>query len=352
MGLPGGRDSLRGLAVRVFVIVAVALLVVGLALLAWKTAEALLLVFAGGLLAIFLRMLSQAVSRWLRVPARWSFAATVLGLLLLFGGLGWALAPRVSDQATQLIQVLPGAVSSLAARFDSYSWGPRLLSQLRGALLQAGLFTSVFGTLRLTVDALARLVFVVFIGLFVGADPGRYRRGLVRLLPPPVRPRAHKVLGEIILTLRQWLLGQLVAMLLIGSLVGLGLWLLGVPLALTLGLLAGLLEFIPFIGPIVAALPALALAFVQGPWQALYVLLLFLGIQQVEGNAVQPLIQQRMVALPPLITLTATLLAAALFGFVGILVATPLTAVALVLVKMLLQEDVYGDGVELPGNPP
>lgn len=124
---------------------------------------------------------------------------------------------------------------------------------------------------------------------------------------------------------------------------GVGLWLLGVPLALSLGFLAGLLELVPYVGPVLAAVPALLLAFVQAPELGLYVLLLYVGVQQLEGDLLTPIIQEVAVDLPPVLTLVATFVMGALFGVLGLLVATPLAALALVLVRMLYLEDVLGE---------
>lgn len=159
--------------------------------------------------------------------------------------------------------------------------------------------------------------------------------------------RAEEVIDTVVLTLRLWLLGQLVVMVAVGTLSTIGLWLIGVPGALLLGLFAGLLEFVPVIGPLIAAIPAVLVALVESPVTAVYVALLYFGVQQLEEYVITPLAQQRAVHLPPLLTIAAVLIMQILFGILGALVATPLIAALMVLVKMLYLEDVLGKEVEL-----
>jgi len=144
-------------------------------------------------------------------------------------------------------------------------------------------------------------------------------------------------------TLRWWLLGRWVSMIVVGFLTAAGLWFIGVPLTLTFGLLTALLTFIPYLGPILSAIPPTLLAFTQYPQQALYVILLYVGIQSVESYLVTPLVQQRTVSLAPALTLTAQMVLGILLGGIGIILATPLFAVMVVLVRMLYIEDTLGE---------
>jgi predicted PurR-regulated permease PerM len=167
--------------------------------------------------------------------------------------------------------------------------------------------------------------------------------GTIRLLPKKRRARIREVFGEAGETLRHWLVGRAILMALNGGLTALGLWLLGTPLALTLGILTGLLNFIPNVGPLIAGIPAVLIAWTQGGTQALHVFLLYLVLQNVDGYVLTPLVQQRTVSLPPALTILAQLLLGILAGTLGLLLATPLAAAALVFVKRLYVEDVLGD---------
>lgn len=191
---------------------------------------------------------------------------------------------------------------------------------------------------------------VLFTGLYLAAQPGLYRSGVILLFPKAVHDRVGETLDTMANALRQWLVGQLIAMAVVGMLTGLGLWLLGLPSALTLALIAALLEFIPLVGPIVSAVPAVLLAFTLGWSMVLSVALLYLAVQQVEGNLLIPLLQKRMVSLLPALTLVAVVVLGLLFGRPGVLFATPLTVVLLVGIKMLYVEDVLGEQTEIPGQ--
>ena len=158
----------------------------------------------------------------------------------------------------------------------------------------------------------------------------------------------REVLEEAGSTLQRWLLAQLVSMGIVGLLTTLGLWLLGVPLALTLGILAALSEFIPNFGPILSAVPAVLLALVDSPRLALWVVVLYAGIQAAESYLITPLVQQRLASLPPVLVIVSQLLGGILFGFLGFALATPLLAVAMVLIKRLYVEDRLGETLEEP----
>jgi len=185
------------------------------------------------------------------------------------------------------------------------------------------------------------LIVVVFLGLYLAFQPGLYTRGIVRLFPKAKRPRMAEVLAETGETLQRWLVGRAILMVANGALTALGLWLLGIPMPFTLGLLAGLLNFVPNIGPILAGVPAVLIAWTQG--QALAVFGLYFVLQMADGYIFTPLVQQRTVSLAPALTILAQVLFGVLAGSLGLLLATPLTAAALVLVRRLYLEDVLGD---------
>jgi predicted PurR-regulated permease PerM len=205
--------------------------------------------------------------------------------------------------------------------------------------------SGVTGLASTTLGVVMNIVVVVIIVLYLATQPAMYAGGIKRLLPLRSRDRAGEVLGVLDEALGRWLIGRCSLMLVNGGLTAAGLWLLGMPLALTLGLLAGLLNFVPNFGPLIAALPAVLIAFLQGPQHALYVALLYVAVQTMDGYLLTPLVDRRSVELPPVLTIAAQVLLGLLFGFVGLLVASPLAATVLLLVKMLYIEDVLGDPI-------
>lgn len=313
----------------------------------WRAANVLLLLFMGLLLAVALRALSRPLARLTGLPEWVALIAVILVLTGLVFGSGGLFVPVLTTEIDRLVQDLPNAAENFQEALGRSGWGRQLLqtaspgdalSGLPGALLPGvgSVFTFTFATLT-------NMVFVLFIGLFFALNPRLYTRGLVRLFPPRSRHRAREVTGQVGTTLRAWLLGQLVAMLSAGILTMLGLSLLGTPSALALGFLAGLFEFIPTIGALFAAVPAVLLAFADSPAQALYVAAIFFVVQQIQSNIIMPVVYQRAVSLPPALTLSTILLMGVLFGFLGVLVATPLVAVVIRLVKTLYLEGVLGD---------
>ncbi len=320
-----------------------------LALLAgiYYAADALLLVFACILFAILLYELSAILSRRLHLNRKLALAI-VVGLLLLVIGLGgWAMAPQIGEQSTQLAQQLPASAQRLQQMVEQYPLlkrvardlpQPKELMQYLGKMVpNAGLF---FGGL---LGAVGNVAIILFVGIYFAISPERYRAGFIRLVPPPKRARAGQVLDEIGATLARWLLGTSCSMLIAGIATAVGLSLLGVPLALVLGIIAGLLDFIPYLGPIMAGVPAVLIALSVDPQLALYTVILFAGIQLVQGYIVQPLIDSWAVEIAPALIIVMQLIFGTIFGFAGIALATPMTATLMVLVKMLYVEDILGD---------
>jgi predicted PurR-regulated permease PerM len=320
--------------------------------LCWQIADILLLAFAGVLLAIFFQILVKLLQHFVPLTNQWALLVIVAVLLGLLGLLGWFTAPQLLADLNALSDQVPTALRQISEQVDRYGWVQRLLNRLPSleqvVTPNGGLFAQITGTFSTVLSLLANLLLILFVGLFLAANPALYRAGVLQLAPAPRRPRLAEVINKVVTTLRWWILGQLFAMIVIGVLTGVGLWFIGMPFALALGVITGLLEFIPYIGPIVAGSLALLLAFTQSPIQALYVLVLYIGIQQIEGNLLTPLVHRYTVALPPALTLVAVVVIGTLFGFVGLLVATPLLAVMMVLIKMLYIEDVLGGTPDLP----
>ena len=173
---------------------------------------------------------------------------------------------------------------------------------------------------------IANLVVILFVGLYLALDPQRYIHGLLLLVPSNQRGQAKDLLYSIAATLRRWTLGRMLLMLANAILTSTGLWLLDVPFALTLGLIAGLLNFVPNLGPIIASVPAILVGLLESPTQAIYVAILYLAVQAVDGYIFTPLVQQQTVNVPPAMTIAAQLLMGVLLGAWGLLLATPLLA--------------------------
>ena len=193
------------------------------------------------------------------------------------------------------------------------------------------------------IDILGSLIVVLAIAIFAAADPALYRRGLLMLLPVGRRRRVDETLSDLGHALRWWFLAQVVSMLVIGITTAVGLKIIGVDLWLSLGVLAGLLTFIPFLGPLIAGVPILIVAFAQGIEIGLSVLVFFFIVENLEGNFLSPLIQQRVVDIAPVVLISMQVLMSALFGAMGLVLAAPVTLVAMIVIRKLYVEDVLGE---------
>lgn len=300
----------------------------------------LLMIFAGLLVAILFRSCGVWVGKHLRVGPSWGLAIFLLGSLGLFVAGGIAVAPAVFQQFDELWQQVPETVEGLRSRVEDYAWGREAIDRIEDADLwtsaSRGTATravgSVFGTF-------GNAALLLFIALYGAIDPKTYKRGFLKLFAPSARGRAEQVLTNSIATLRSWLGAQLISMSVVGVLTGLGLWLIGIPLALLLGLIAGLLAFIPNLGPVVAAAPGVLLAVPNGVNAVLMVLGVYLAVQTLESYVVTPWVQKEKVSLPPLLVICSQLIFGSLFGIMGLALATPLTALMMQLVNDLYVRD-------------
>ena len=319
--------------------------------LAWQTAGTLLLIFAGLLFAAFLDAATRGLAYALPVGRGWRLA---LVCALLAAGTAWLLTwggYNLVAQADGLIATIGDQLRALRGELRAIGIAPptgsegqqRSLAQL---LLPdpSTLFGTAYSAFSLASGLLGNAIVVVFVGLFAAADPGTYRHGVLLLLPRDRRGRVGEVLDEMAAVLRWWLVGQLAAVVAIALSTWLGLALIGMPGAFLLGLQAGLVNFIPYLGPVIAAVPIGLAAMAHGTSMVLWALGVHVVIQTVEGYVLAPLIQRQAVDLPPVLTLAAVALFGTLFGAMGVALATPLAAAFKVAVTRLYVEDRLGGG--------
>ncbi|HYG37916.1 MAG TPA: AI-2E family transporter [Cytophagales bacterium] len=309
--------------------------------------QVLLLVMAGVLVAVFFRGIAAFIHSRLHLGMKWSLGISILGVMIVIGLAALFIAPSVSDQAQKLSQEIPKSVEKLKQQakgnkaFEdvlSGSFDPQSFMKKQG-----GWAKKAFGALTTTLGVLADIYVIFFIGLFFTVSPNPLINGIVSLFPLSRRDRAREVLGAIGKSLKKWLMAKLLSMTVVGVLTTIGLSILGIPLAFVLGLIAGLLSFIPNFGPIIALIPAILVAFSQGANQALYVALLYIGIQALESNFITPFIQKNMVSIPMALILIAQIVLGVFSSGLGLILATPIAVTFIVLVKMVYVQDVLGD---------
>lgn len=304
-------------------------------LFVWFAWELLFLAFAALLLAIILRALADWVQRRTHLAHRGAYAVTICGLIFLIVLAGWFIVPRVISQTAQILHIIPGAVRQAKAYLDRFTWGRQVVQFVHRAMMSSNVGAKLASLVHGFMKAIAAGIVVAVVGLYAAANPTGYKEGLLRLVPEQYREKTRGVSEDVIYTLRWWILGQLVPMVVLGIASMIGLWALGVPLAFTLGLFTGVMIFIPYLGALLSEIPAVLVALSVSPKTALYVVILYLGVHAMEGYILTPLVQKRAVRLLPIVTILAQFLMWILTGLLGVAIATPLTAAIWVVIKRL-----------------
>jgi predicted PurR-regulated permease PerM len=304
--------------------------------------KGILILFAGILFGIFLNGMSKQVATWLSLNYKPAFALVVTVLLFFLVGTIFLLGSQISASIEQFAREFQTAQDLLVKRLDGSAWWSKAVDSVQESS-SSGLPMKAVSTATSTATSVAAVVIaiftgmllVTFLGFYFALQPEIYRQGLLALIPHDRQPRAKQLLERLTNTLWKWLLGRLVGMAVIGTSSGIGLALIGVPLPATLGVLAGVLTFVPNMGPALSVIPPLLFSFQLGGYCWVYVLILYGTLQFFESYFLTPIIIQHQVGLPPGLTLSSQLLFSMLAGFLGLLLATPLTAVIQVLIDEL-----------------
>jgi predicted PurR-regulated permease PerM len=369
------RDILRTLAIIAGFYITLQLL--------WVGRSVVLLTFLGVLFGLALTAGVDRLERR-RVPRGVGAVLIVLAFLGILVGVGAVTAPSITGQLRELKTQLPEAIGKIQRWVHERQAGvSEVLQQVspppadsasqpsqdknRGTEQDAdpegnaednkpaislgqGIAEHFFSVFSSTLAVLGGFLLILFVAVFVAIDAQTYHDGLMHLFPHDMRKRAGEVLTATAAMLRRWLLAQFVSMVAVGVLTTGVLLLLGVKSAVALGIIAGVLEFIPIAGPIIASVPGIAMGFLDGPEKALYVALAYVVVQQLEANLLYPLIMKKGLEIPPVLTIVAQGVMSLVFGFIGLLVAVPMLATVIVPIKMLYVRDVVGDEVKLPGE--
>jgi predicted PurR-regulated permease PerM len=341
--MPPDRLPVAAFARRVLVVVAV----VALALFLWRIIDALLLAFGAILFAVLLRTLARPLRGRAGLPDAYAIPLVTVALILLLSGVFWLAGSEVQLQIAEVWQRLPRSWEEVRAQLGSTPLAARAVEGVRSASPDIqSMLAQATGMASSALGALGNLVLVLFGGVYLAVQPRLYHEGAAKLVPPPTRESARGTLEACGVALRRWLLGQFIAMAITAVLTTTGLWLIGLPGYLALGLLAALAEFVPVLGSILAAVPALLLATTQGPEMVLWTLLVYVAVQQFQGNLITPLVTREFVQLPPALTLFAIFAFGLVLGPLGVLFAAPLAVVAFVAVKRLWVRETLGEDPE------
>lgn len=341
--MAGGETGTLGSMAWIARATLVVALVVSLVLAVWFLARVILLLFGAIVLATILRAAASVIERT-PLPSRWALPVAEIAIAAAIGAFLFLLGSQIGAEFSGLMQQLPETLSSLEKRLNV-----DLVESLRQEVSFAWL-GNIVGFAPNLLGAIASLVLMLVGGLFLAAQPQLYREGVLKLVPEGGRETIGIAISRAGVALRLWLIGKLIAMLLIGVVTFLGLWLLGIPSALALSLIAGMLEFIPFLGPILSFIPAGLVALSHDSGSFWWVLGLYVLIQQAENNLIVPLIQQHTVELPPVLGLFALAAFGVLFGPLGIVLGVPLTVVLMVAVKQLYLRETLGEETHIVGD--
>ena len=331
---------------QVFVLPLVVLaLLVGLAFI-WYSAAGLLLLFAGILFASLLDACMRGLRQVLPLPRRTSYAVVVLILgSAAVVAVTWAIA-RLPGQVHALIDVMDAQITVLERELGNLGidlFGPEGRQSLTQFLNDPGrLFGHVHSAVSGAYVVAINTIVVVCLGLFFASQPAAYREGALILMPPAARPRVRMVMNEMGQVMRSWLLGQLVRIVIVAIVVAIAFQLLGVPGAWLLGLQAGAANFIPYLGPLIAAFPVALVAMPLGFPTLAWVMILYVAIQTIEGFVVAPIIQKGSLDVAPAWTLFAIVIFGAMFGGLGIALAAPVLGLARIAVLRFYVEDWLG----------
>lgn len=300
----------------------------------WRLADLLLLVFACTLIALIFFNLARWIADRTRIGFGVSLGISVMGILAVLIGSFWVFGSALSGEFAELALRLPAAWDVFQARVVQTQMGADMIRRA-GQFVPDGqsLFGFATGVLTSLGTILSALAIVIVGGIYLAAQPRLYGKGVMILTPQAARGKLMRTFLSVAAALNAWLLGQGIGMIFVGIATTVGLSIIGIPAAPAIGLVAGLCEFVPYFGVLVVAIPAVVLGFADSTTSGIWTIVMLIIVHQVQGNLVMPLLQSRMVELPPALTIFSLVAAGVLLGPLGVILATPLTVVAMVVVK-------------------
>ncbi|HKR96615.1 MAG TPA: AI-2E family transporter, partial [Candidatus Angelobacter sp.] len=294
-----------------------------------------LLAFAGVLVAVILRAITLFIERHTPLNGMFAYAATLFLIGGGIAGIGFLLVPRIESQVSQLMHTLPDSIQRLEGLLNRSEAGHALVVRGHEAVQHTRIGSHLPQIASAITDGVTDLIIIVVIGFFGALNPRWYEEGLLVLIPEARRERWRSLAGDLQHQLKWWVLGQLLPMIVLGLVSGLGLWILHVQLAWTLGLITGIAIFLPYAGTVLSGIPAVLMGLERSPHTALWVLVLYTILHLLEGYLLTPLVQRKAVRLPPVLTILTQYFFWNVAGILGLAVAAPMASAGIVLVKEL-----------------
>jgi predicted PurR-regulated permease PerM len=296
--------------------------------------DVLLMALAGSLMAVYFHGLGDIIQRRTKLVRKPAMIISIIGTFIIVGVLCWFMGTKIQVQVAELSDKLPATISTAKAKLAETPLGNKILDAVSGNNSQKlmttaqNLFTTGFGVL-------GDMYIILFLGIFFTANPSLYKDGILALVPENKKDLGTHIMNRISLSLKGWLKGMLLSMVLITVLIAIGLTIMGVPVALALALITGILELVPNIGSLIAMIPGVLLALTISTNVAIIVAIMYIVSQTIVANIVTPLIQKKMINLPPALTLISQLIMGSVSGALGIILAVPLLAISIILVDEL-----------------
>jgi predicted PurR-regulated permease PerM len=310
---------------------------IGFAVVVWRLTDLIMLLLAASLVAFIFYKIAERVERWTRLPFPFALTIAVVVPTLFLLGVFWAFGSMMASQFAILFDQIPDAVATLEDWARNTPVGRDIVANARNYLPDGSRIVGVLQTILGNIGTVVTTFVVVLVaGIYLGAQPRLYGVGILKLVPPHARARTVATTRAVAEAISAWLKAQGVSMAFVGVFTGIALAIVGVPGAPAIGLVAGICEFVPYLGTIVVAIPSIILGFTISPETGIWTIVALVVVQQVQGNIVTPLVQSRMSELPPALTIFSLIAAGVLLGPMGVILAVPLTVIGLTLVKELV----------------
>lgn len=309
--------------------------------------DILLMVLAGSLIATYFHGLGDAIQRRTKLTRKPAMLIGILATIILAGALFWFMGTKIQAQVAELSNTLPTTINNVRNKLSQSSIGQSVLKSFSGDNSQK-LVSTVQGFFSTTFGVLGDIYIVLFLGIFFTVNPSLYKNGIIVLVPHSSKELGKHIMDRISLSLKGWLKGTLFSMLCVAILIGTGLTIAGMPVALILALITGLLEMVPSIGSLVAMIPGVLLAFTISTNMAILVAIIYISSQTIVANIITPLIQKKMINLPPALTLISQLIMGSVSGALGVILAVPLLAIVIILVdELYVKKIAHNDASEV-----
>ncbi|MES2278301.1 MAG: AI-2E family transporter [Bacteroidota bacterium] len=301
----------------------------------------LLMVMAGALISTYFHGLGDLIERKTKLKRRFAMLISVIGSITIIGLLFWFMGTKIQHQVAELSNTLPHTISNVKAKMAESPIGQKILDNASGDNSQK-MMTTVQSFFSTSFGVLGDIYIIMFLGIFFTANPSLYKNGILLLIPASRKELGKHIMNRVSLSLKGWLKGMMVSIVLVTILISTGLTIIGIPVAMVLGLITGILELVPNFGSIIAMIPGVLLALTVSTNTGIIVALLYITSQTITANIVNPLIQKKLIKLPPALTLISQLIMGALSGALGIILAVPLLAILIILVDELYVKKING----------